>query len=207
MGTGANREGRKSFLPTSPFTSTSVAAWTSLMRAAMMRNRIWPSATTCFYVVMRCWLLKRDKSWLAMCCSCAESSILVSQDLNTELCGSSNLICSYCWTHGLLLRRLVTQLWCPGFLPSTRVKIQGIFLFHFPVEKVTKGTTWVWLQIQEVGLHRFYRWFHLPRCHCGTYFLTRSPSSALLPFFLEGSPTKIDYRKELVPLLEDLVEP
>ena len=41
--------------------------------------------------------------------------------------------------------------------------------------------------------------------------LTRSPSSALLPFFAwEGSPTKIDYRKKgtliLSSLLEDLAE-
>ena len=39
---------------------------------------------------------------------------------------------------------------------------------------------------------------------------TRSPSSAILPFFGEGSPTKIDYRKKgtliLTSLLEDLGE-
>ena len=41
------------------------------------------------------------------------------------------------------------------------------------------------------------------------HFSTRSPSSALLPFLGEGSPTKIDYRKKgtliLASLLEDLV--
>ena len=41
-------------------------------------------------------------------------------------------------------------------------------------------------------------------------FLTRSPSSALLPLLGEGSPTKIDYRKKgtliLTCLLEDLVK-
>ena len=43
-------------------------------------------------------------------------------------------------------------------------------------------------------------------CNC----LARSPSSALLPFLGEGSPTKIDYREKgtlvLTSLLEDLVE-
>ena len=38
--------------------------------------------------------------------------------------------------------------------------------------------------------------------------VTRPPSSSLLPFFGEGSPTKIDYRKKgtliLTSLLEDL---
>ena len=38
------------------------------------------------------------------------------------------------------------------------------------------------------------------RCMGGAAYQARSPSSALCPFSGEGSPTKIDYRQELIPL-------
>ena len=40
---------------------------------------------------------------------------------------------------------------------------------------------------------------HIRYCEPASLSNPRSPSSALLPFLGEGSPTKTDYRKKLVP--------
>ena len=71
------------------------------------------------------------------------------------------------------------------------------------VEKNGAGRAW------EMHNQKHWMDFRGPRVFC-VHFLSRSPSSALLPFFGgEGSPTKIDYRKKgtltLTSLLEDLV--